>query len=110
MNWFLAHLVGDYLIQNDWMAQKKKVGHFACAIHAGTYLIPFLFLGLAWWQLALIGVEHFAQDRWGFVPWFMKVTGHSAFAGPPLGPWSIILTDNIIHLLWIAGIIWVGAR
>jgi hypothetical protein len=22
--WILAHLIGDYLLQNDWMAENKK--------------------------------------------------------------------------------------
>lgn len=24
MNWLIGHLVGDYLLQNDWQAQGKK--------------------------------------------------------------------------------------
>lgn len=24
MHWIFAHLIGDYLIQNDWMALHKK--------------------------------------------------------------------------------------
>jgi hypothetical protein len=70
-----------------------------------AYLLPFLFCGLAWWQLALIGVQHFAQDRTGFVPWLMRAKGSAAFAQPPCGPWSVILTDNILHVLWMAAVV-----
>jgi hypothetical protein len=102
MNWIFAHLIGDYLFQNDWMATGKKRYSWVCAVHVLTYLIPFIFTPLVWWQIALIGVQHFAQDRWDFVPWLMRIKGSEAFSKPPCGPWSIILTDNIIHILFIA--------
>ena len=48
MHWILAHLIGDYIFQTDWMAREKKVSNFACAVHVATYMIPFLFTGMAW--------------------------------------------------------------
>jgi len=105
MHWIFAHLIGDYLLQNDWMALGKKRSSWICGVHVFTYMIPFLFCGLEWWQLALIAGQHFAQDRTGFIVWLMKVKGSAGFAQPPMGPWSIIVTDNIIHILWIAAIV-----
>lgn len=102
MNWIFAHLIGDYLIQNDWMATGKKRSSWICAVHVLTYLIPFVFTPLAGWQIVAIGLQHFAQDRTGFVVWLMKAKGSAAFATGPCAPWSIILTDNIIHILWVA--------
>ena len=104
MHWIYAHLIGDYLIQTDWMANGKKRSSWICVVHVLTYLLPFLFTPLAWWQLALIGAEHFAQDRTAFVPWLMRVKGSAAFAQPPCGPWSVIVTDNILHVLFMAGV------
>jgi len=104
MNYIIAHLVGDYLIQNDWMALNKKTSSLHCAIHATTYLIPFLFLDLALWQLLAIGIQHFIQDRTNFVSWFMELKGSKSFRDN-LSPWSIIVTDNALHLLFIAIII-----
>lgn len=104
MHWIYAHMIGDYLIQNDWMANGKKRYSWICAVHILTYLLPFLFTPLAWWQLAIIGVEHFTQDRTSFVPWIMRVKGSAVFAQPPCGPWSVIVTDNIMHILFIAGV------
>ena len=101
MNWLYAHLIGDYIFQNDWMATGKKQKSWICGIHVLLYLLPFLFCDFQWWQLALIGIQHFLQDRTGFVVWFMKVKGQAQFASPPMSPWSIILVDNIIHVLWI---------
>ena len=104
MPWIYAHLIGDYLIQTDWMANGKKRSSWICAVHVLTYLVPFLFTPMPWWQLALIGAEHFLQDRTGVVVWLMKAKGSAAFIQPPCGPWSVILTDNILHVLFIASV------
>ena len=100
MNWIIAHLIGDYIFQNDWMAAGKKKNSWICLVHIITYLLPFLLCGLSVWQIALIGIQHFAQDRTSFIVWFMKHKGQAQFASPPRAPWSIILTDNIVHILW----------
>lgn len=102
MHWIYAHLIGDYLLQNDWMALNKKNNSRICAIHVLSYMIPFTFYGFEWWQLSLIGIQHFLQDRTNFVVWLMKAKGSEKFATGPCSPWSIIVTDNIIHILAIA--------
>ena len=98
----ILHAVGDYLIQNDWMAQNKKVmswkGELACQVHCITYSLPFLFIG-SWQAVLAIYLTHYAIDRSKFVMWFMRVTGKSDFAKPPLGPWSIFAVDNTFHLV-----------
>lgn len=104
MHWIYAHLIGDYLIQTDWMASGKKQSSWICLVHVLTYLIPFLFTGLAWWQIALIGLQHFVQDRTNLVVWLMQVKGSAVFAQPPFAPWSVILTDNILHILFMAAV------
>lgn len=97
----LAHLVGDYILQNDWMAKNKKNSPFVCAVHTLMYSIPFIFLGsLTAVQFFLIMFQHYVQDSSTFVSWFMKTKGSTEFHDN-MGPWSIILTDNILHILWI---------
>ncbi len=105
MHWIYAHLIGDYLIQNDWMAKGKKVSSWICLVHVLTYLLPFLLCGLEWWKIAAIGVQHFAQDRTGVIVWVLNNTGKADFAKPPMAPWSIIVTDNIIHILFIVSVV-----
>ena len=109
MHWVYAHLIGDYLLQNDWMALNKKRRTIPALLHVAVYCVPFLFTGLAGWQIALIGVQHFLQDRTSFIMWFMRIKGSGQFATGPCAPWSIIVTDNIIHLLWIALVAWLPA-
>jgi len=107
MHFIYAHLLGDYLFQNDRMAQNKKKSDLWCSIHVVCYMVPFIFCGLDWWQFLAIAIQHYAIDRTQFVMWFMKVKGQEQFATGPCSPWSIIVMDNILHILWIAFIVWI---
>ena len=99
---FLLHLIGDYLIQNDWMAKYKKElslkGEIACQVHCISYSLPFLCIGSAW-AVLVIYATHYLIDRSKFVMWFMKIMGKSDFAKPPCAPWSIFAVDNTFHLI-----------
>lgn len=105
MHWIYAHLIGDYLLQNDWMAKGKRIDSWICTVHVVIYMLPFIFTGLIWWKLFLIALQHWLQDRTNFVPWSLKFMGRHDFAAQPLAPWSIIVTDNIFHILWMAWVI-----
>lgn len=63
MEQLLAHLFGDYVIQNHWMANTKTVKTRAALVHALTYCIPFLLLAPSGHALLAIGVTHFVIDR-----------------------------------------------
>ncbi|MEM8494900.1 MAG: hypothetical protein AAF663_05890 [Planctomycetota bacterium] len=125
VNWLIAHLVGDYLLQNDWLANHKKgrllppryddfgshdewwsaekawsTGMIACFIHATLYTAAVA--AFTWWPawaIAAVFVTHFIQDRTAIVSWWMKTIGQKNFAQPPLAPWSVIVVDNVWHLL-----------
>lgn len=60
----LAHLVGDYILQSDWMANGKTRQSFAAAVHALCYSLPFLFFRPSFTAFAFIAVTHFVIDRW----------------------------------------------
>lgn len=104
LHWIYAHLIGDYLLQNDWMAGNKKnkdlYGTKTCLIHVMTYMIPFLFTKLAWWQLLLIAVQHYVQDRTYFVSWFCRITNKFQMDFNKF--WGHVIVDNVIHILWMA--------
>ena len=99
---FILHLVGDYLLQNDWMAQNKKKpginGFLSCFVHCLLYSIPFLFFyNLV--AVLIIFLFHFIIDRYYFVKWYMDFVGQKDFSKPPFSPWSILAVDNTFHLL-----------
>jgi hypothetical protein len=59
----LAHLWGDYVLQNHWMANTKTKRTWPAFVHAFCYTLPFLFLTWSWKALLVIGVTHFLIDR-----------------------------------------------
>lgn len=112
MNYFIAHLIGDFLLQDDKTALSKKDSSLSCFVHCCTYMIPFFFLctsnklthyavTAAWWQFALVFVQHFAIDRTHFVERFCEWKGSARFTKEPLWPWGVIAIDQILHLTWL---------
>lgn len=100
----IGHLVGDYLLQNDWMAAGKKRNSLICLLHAAIWAAAVsVFSGLWLWPgwLVLCGT-HFVQDRFSLVGWWMcKVSGQREFATGVCAPWSVIVVDNAWHLVVI---------
>lgn len=96
----MGHLVGDYLLQNDWMALKKKGSTTICAIHCAVWATSVcLFAGWAPWTWPALWAAHFVQDRTGIVLRYMNMIGQRQFATGACAPWSIIVVDNVFHLL-----------
>lgn len=60
----LAHAVGDYILQSDWMANEKTKKSIAALAHIATYGLPFLLLRPSWTAYAVIVGTHFIIDRW----------------------------------------------
>ncbi len=107
----IGHLVGDYLLQNDWMAKNKTSSTLVCLIHAGLWTEAVRLLEWDHWYLLQGGpvsfwllVSHFLIDRYRLAWRSMAYTGQLAFRDGPLSPWSIIVVDNTWHLvtIWIA--------
>lgn len=113
----LCHLVGDYVIQSDWMASEKTRQSFAASVHAVSYALPFLFLAPSLAGLIFIVATHFVIDRWRLaryvcwaknqiappkyrMPWEVcSATGYSPDKPAWLAVWLLIIADNTLHLL-----------
>lgn len=110
----VAHAVGDYILQSDWMAQEKTKSSVAALVHISTYILPFLLLTRSPLALAAIAGSHFAIDRWRlsrYLVWTKNWLGKnrpwkecSATGYPPERPawlavWLLIGVDNIMHIL-----------
>lgn len=111
----MAHMMGDYLFQNDWMAQHKTVkdgesvfaarGLLNCIVHCLIYTAcvgfvcavasprPFGALGLGF-----VFVTHVLMDRYRLATVWMDLVGQHGFK-EHMSPWSVIIVDNSIHLL-----------
>lgn len=105
----MSHVIGDFIVQNDKIAKMKKESHLYCFIHCFLYTWCFwFFTELPFLLLLCIFIQHFLQDRWNFVLWFMNKFGKKEFAKPPCAPWSIFVVDNTFHLTFIYVLIRLG--
>ena len=78
----LGHLVGDYLLQNKWMAMNKAASTLKCAIHCALYtaaVTATTWPHLHGWQWsAIIFASHFPIDRWSLADkWLDLINGRS---------------------------------
>lgn len=109
---FVAHLVGDYILQSHWMATEKTKRSLAAAVHAATYTLPFLFLTQSPAALAFIMGTHFVIDRFRLARFIVWAKNGYAFSGAAvtssgykddvpawLAVWLLIIADNTMHLL-----------
>lgn len=106
-DWLLVgHLVGDFLLQTDGMAEHKAQDWSWMLKHVGLYLVVMaLVLGVyslshpvPIWALALallfIGATHVALDRRRIALDWMRLVGIRQDPG-----WLAIVVDQVLHLL-----------
>lgn len=122
---FLAHLVGDYLIQSDWMANEKTKRWWPAIAHGVTYTLPYLFVTRSPWALAVIAGTHIVIDHYRLArhvcwaknllaparyryPWReCSGTGYHESRPPWMAVWLLIIADNTIHLaINAAAVVW----
>ena len=113
----ILHAIGDYLVQNDWMALNKKKpgfkGNIACLVHVFSYGLPFLFIGSTPAVMWII-FTHYLIDRYHIVESFLAFRNNvkdsfgkydtSNFGFSPDRPtfisvWLYIFVDNIFHII-----------
>jgi hypothetical protein len=100
----VAHLVADWLLQNDWMAlNKMNLRHPAGWVHAA---IQGLLLGLAlgWLGGVVLGILHLLLDTGVPVNWWVRVFKKCERA--PQAALICLCTDQVIHITAIAA--WVA--
>lgn len=57
-----CHLVGDYVLQCDFIAKTKGSNWYHLFVHCGLYVLPFYIAFGLTWQLGLIFVAHMIID------------------------------------------------
>jgi len=79
----LGHMVGDYLLQNNWMAMNKGGSTLKCAVHCLIYtwavdIFTYPFFHHDWRWLALVFLSYFPIDRWSLADkWLRHIGGRS---------------------------------
>lgn len=113
----VAHVIGDYVLQSDWMALEKTKKSLAAAVHAVTYTLTFLFITQSVPALLVIAGTHFVIDRWRlarYVVWAKNLlaprswhqpwsecsgTGYPKSRPDWLAVWLLIFADNALHIV-----------
>ncbi len=105
----VAHLIGDFILQNHWMQTKSK-SSYVCTVHVACYALPFLSLALAgWlpaWLLGVILLEHWLQDRFALHLKWMRVYRQTEPSLWPVGP---LCVDQAFHIGFIGVLCFLSA-
>jgi len=105
---FLAHLAGDYIFQNDYIANEKTKRTIPALIHVFLYGIPFYFIVGFSYELLIIVVTHFFIDRFRLAVYWIKLInwnwnsknfGFSESKPLWMSVWLMIIYDNSFHIL-----------
>ena len=75
----MGHLVGDFLLQNKWMAMNKSKNTFKCIVHCLLYTLAVWgftqhIVTSFYWPI-LIFVSHFPIDRWSLADKWLNLIG-----------------------------------
>lgn len=108
----LAHFIGDFLLQNDYIAVNKKKSSLVCTFHVILYMLPFCFTGINEIQFFLIFIQHWLQDRTVFVAFYCRTFGifqselkqNALVANNKFErvlPWGHFIIDQIFHFIWL---------
>ena len=113
-----CHLVGDYILQSDWMGIKKTQTWMPALVHGVFYSLPFLFLRPSINALLVIGLTHTLIDHtriarhacWikNFIapksdwpkPWIVcSKNGYDPSRPDWLTYWLMFIADNTMHII-----------
>jgi hypothetical protein len=96
----VLHLIGDWLLQNDWMARcKSNLRHPAAWVHAGIHGV-LLGLVLGWRGGLVLGVVHMLVDTRAPQRWWSRVFRQTQDG--EMGTHVMIWGDQVIHIVTIA--------
>lgn len=97
----IAHLIADWLLQNDWMANNKSdLRHPAAWAHAAIHAIA-LEVALGWQAGLVLGVLHLLVDTRYPMRFWQRV--YKQTADGPVALHVSIWSDQVIHVVCIAG-------
>jgi hypothetical protein len=102
----IAHLIADWLLQNNWMAKNKSsLAHPAAWVHGGVHA-GCLTLALGWSAGLGLGLLHMLTDTRRPVGWWLRSFKRST--EEPDADQTALWVDQVIHIVCIAAwISWV---
>jgi len=101
---FIAHLIADWLLQNDWMAKNKtSLRHPAAWTHAAIHVV-LLTVALGWQAGLVLGALHLLVDTRKPLDWWQAVFRQTREG--PMASTLRVWADQVIHVMAIAA--WVA--
>ena len=113
----IAHALGDYIIQNSWMANEKVKRLWPAVVHGLTYTLPFALVTQSILALFVIFSTHVVIDRWRlakYLVWAKNQVAPKSHRYPYTGTatetgfnedtpifmavWLMIIVDNLMHI------------
>lgn len=94
----LCHLGGDYVLQNQWMADNKVRAWWPAIVHAAIYTAVFLTITNSPLALAIIFSTHAIIDRFRLAKYWTTFYGIGKGVPDWLSVWLLIIVDNTFHL------------
>jgi len=105
---FIAHLIADWLLQNDWMAKNKtSLRHSATWTHATIHAV-LLALALGWQAGLVLGTLHLLVDTRVPLRWWQDIFKQTTEG--PFAATTMIWVDQVIHIVAIAAWVAVVAK
>lgn len=96
----VAHLVADWLLQNNWMAlHKTDLRHPAGWVHASIHAV-LLGLALGWTGGLVLGTLHLLIDTGRPLSWWIRIFKKCDDA--PMAGVIRLWTDQVLHIALIA--------
>ena len=62
MDWIFCHLVGDYVLQVDFIANTKGKNWYHLFVHCMLYILPFRIVYGTDWRLIVLFATHISID------------------------------------------------
>ncbi len=114
MDQLMLHLLGDYVLQSEYMAANKAKKTWVAFFHAFVYSAPFLLICQSYPALFVIFFTHAIIDRFRLARYVIMAKN---IAGDPVhyrnyltssgfpenlpawsAGWLVVIVDNIMHL------------
>lgn len=104
----ILHLIGDYLTQNNFIANNKVKSNKWALVHVTMYSLPFLTICFSWYWLILFSTHYFI-DRYRLAVYWIKLVNWNwkydeNYGFPKEVPsfmsiWLMFIIDNIFHIM-----------
>jgi hypothetical protein len=98
----VAHLVADWLLQNEWQATNKtNLRHPAAWVYCGIHMLALLFVFPEGWACG-IAAAHLLIDTRRPLQWWRRVIRQTTDSQNPLSLHVAIWGDQVLHIAIIA--------